>query len=399
VEPDSEEPLERHADPDEPFCALAFKIQSSAHGDLTFARIYSGTLTPGTALYNPRVKKKERVARILKMHAEAGVALETAVAGDIVALQGLKWTGTGDTLCPKEHPILLEALVFPEPVIQRVVEPQSADERDKLRQALERMSREDPSFHVSEQEETGQWLISGMGELHLEVVQHRLESEFKVHPHVGHPRVAYREAVVRAGSGSGVVDRALGGKEVYARVELVLEPAPEGLTAEVELAPELILSRTAREALRESLALEARVGPRFGYPMVRARIRVESTATREGRESDAAYAQAGVQALRHAMQAAEVVLEEPMMRFEIQTPAEFSSGIIADLNARSADLREVSADGSVRSIRGEVPLSAMFGYSTAVRSLSQGRASFAMLPSGYRAVPEHELEARGLTWT
>lgn len=386
------------ADPDAPLAALAFKIHTGPHGDLTFARLYSGTLEPGAALHNPRLHRKERVTRILRMHAEAGIPIELARAGDIVALAGLKWTGTGDTLCSPERPLLLEPLSFPEPVISRVVEPRSAADRDKLRIALERLAREDPSLRVQELADTGQWLVSGMGELHLEVMQHRIESEHKVSPSIGQPRVAYRETVISAGGGRGVVDRPIGGSDAYAAVELRLEPADEGRRVEVELASSVVLPASTRQAIIDALLLEAQAGPRFGYPMVRARILVELVETRERAEHELAYVQAAVLALRDAMQKAGVVVEEPLMSFEIEVPGEFSSGVIADLNGREAELREVSADGALRSIRGEVPLSAMFGYSTAVRSLSQGRASFSMRPAGYRPVPEQELVARGLTW-
>jgi len=398
IDPRRETRIERRPDPDQPFAGLAFKLHVGPHGDLTFVRIYSGRLRPGDALWNPRVEKKERVARLLRMHSEASEALDEATAGDIVAVTGLKWTATGDTLCPKNEPIVLERLEFPEPVITRVVEPASAAERDKLRQALERLQHEDPTFHVKEHEDTGQWSIAGMGELHLEVMQHRLENEFRLEPRVGQPRVAYREAVLEPGWGRGVVDRAMGGKDVYGEVELELTPALDALAPQIDFAPDCPIPAAWRPALSEALRLEARVGPRFGYPMVRASIRIVGGGTRDGREHEAAFAQAAVVALRQAVQTAAIGLEEPLMAFEIQTPAEFASGIIADLNARQAALSDVTVVGELRRVEGEVPLSAMFGYSTAVRSLSQGRASFSMFPSGYRAVPESELEARGLIW-
>ena len=391
--------VELSNDVDAPFAALAFKLHASPHGDLTFVRVYSGAVECGQQVLNPRGRRKERVQRILRMHAEAGHALDRALAGDIVALTGLKATSTGDTLCDPDHPVVLERLEFPEPVIARVVEPTNADERDKLREALVRLAHEDPSFRVREEEDTGQWTVSGMGELHLEVMQHRLEQEFRLHPHVGKPRVAYRETVVRPGRGRGQVDRHLAGKDVNADVEVELLPAADRLQPAVEVAPEAALPAAHREAVCEALAIEAGVGPRFGYPLVSARIRVVRAAAREGHEAEAAYVQAAVAALRQAMQGAEVVLQEPVMSFEIQAPAEFSSGIIADLNSRHAELVDVSADGALRKVAGKVPLSAMFGYSTAVRSLSQGRASFSMTPAGYRRVPEGELAARGLVWT
>jgi elongation factor G len=399
VEPDSLAHQTRQPSTDEPFSALAFKLHAGPHGDLTFLRIYSGKLVPGQALLNPRAGKKERAARILRMHSEASEPLESAGAGDIVAVTGLKWTGTGDTLCAREAPILLEALEFPEPVITRVVEPASGAERDRLRQALKRLGHEDPSLHVREDPDSGQWTIAGMGELHLEVVQHRLEAEFGLSPRVGQPRVAYRETVLSGATGRGVVDRALGGKEVFAAIELSLAPASDGLAPHIDLPSDCLLPAPVRETVEEALILEAQVGPRFGYPLVRAAIQIGAVEVREGKISDVAFAQAAVFALRQAMAGAECVLEEPMMAFEIQTPGEFSSGIIADLNARDAELSEVVAVETSCRIEGRVPLAAMFGYSTAVRSLSQGRAGFSMTPHGYRPVAERDLVARGLVWS
>ncbi len=389
--------VELPPDPDGPPCALAFKLHAGPHGDLTFARIYSGTFTKGMSVFNPRTRSRERIARVLRIHADAKQNLDEALAGDIVGFTGLKSTGTGDTLCSEGMPIALESLSYPDPVIQRVIEPESGADREKLRGALDWLAHEDPTFRVHE-EESGQWTVGGMGELHLEVLEHRLENEFKLHLRVGQPRVAYREAVVSGGEGEAEVERAIAGKDAFARVKIEVVPVVDQSRPEVEFAPGCSEDPSLRLALAEALSQEAQVGPRFGFPLSGAAIRVLSTATREGRESEVAYVQAGVAALRQAMPPEGVELEEPLMRFEIQTPAEYSSGIIADLNSRRAELTDVEADGDLRSIQGAVPLIAMFGYSTAVRSLSQGRASFSMTPSGFRAVLEADLEARGLVW-
>ncbi|MCA8978502.1 MAG: elongation factor G [Planctomycetes bacterium] len=398
VDPKTGEEITRHCDPSEPACALAFKLHAGRHGDLTFVRIYSGTITPGMVMLNPRGDRKERVQRVQRMHAEAGTPLEQAVAGDIVALTGLKWTSTGDTLCTKEAPILLEQLSFSEPVITRIVEPTNASDRDRLGQALERLQHEDPTFRVQLDEASGQWRVAGMGELHLEVMEHRLSNEFGLTPRVGQPRVAYREAVVSPGRGRGLIDRELGGKDAYAEVELELVPEPEAQKLVVEWGPEAAIPPANREAVAAALVGESQSGPRFGHPMVQAKVRVLAAASREGRESELAYLQAAVSALRQALHQATVSVEEPRMSFEVQSPADFASGIIADLNARGAELAEVVAEGETRILRGTVPLYAMFGYSTAVRSLSQGRASFTMLPHGYQTVSEPELVARGMVW-
>ncbi len=398
VEPDTGAALTRNPSPEEPLAALAFKLQVQTHGDLTFTRIYSGTIAPGQSLWNPRTRKFERVARVLRMHAESGVGLESAGPGEIVALTGLKATGTGDTLCAKDAPIVLERLEFPEPVISLVVEPASSADRDKLRAALARLEHEDPSFHVREDEDTGQWIMAGMGELHLEVLRHRLETDFHVPPRTGTPRVAYREAVLAPGRARAKVERVLGGKEVFGDVDVEVLPETESIAPRVEWDPRCAIPAAFRKAVGETLLLDAQVGPRFGFPLIQVRLRVVGGSSDPRRDAEVAFVQAANQALRDALAAAQVVLFEPVMHFEIQTPGEFASGIIADLNARRAEVADVRSEGLLRSIAGQVPLSQMFGYSTVVRSLSQGRAGFSMEPAGYRRVPEEELEARGLVW-
>jgi elongation factor G len=333
------------------------------------------------------------------MHAQHGEALERAEAGDIVALTGLKHTATGDTLCTKDHAVVLERLEFPDPVLSLVIEPASSGDRDKLRAALQRLEHEDPTFHLKEDPETGQWLVSGMGELHLEVAQHRLEAEFKVKATVGQPRVAYREALLSGARGSGRVERQIGGKDVFGAVDVEVVADPELDRPRVDWEPACPVPAAFRRAVAESLALEAQTGPRFGFPLVHLRVRVTGGASDPRRDAELGFVQAATQALRGALEASEVGLFEPLMAFEIQTPSEFSSGIIADLNSRKAEVEDVRSEGPFRSVHGTVPLSRMFGYSTAVRSLSQGRASFSMTPAGLRRVPEEDLAARGLVWT
>lgn len=395
----SEEEPGRLPDPDGSLTALAFKVHADSHGDRTFVRIYAGTMRVGQKLWNPRVRRMERVQRILRMHAVAGEALEEAGPGDIVALTGLKQTATGDTLCDRADPISLEPPIFPEPVIGLVVEPAVSAERDRLRQALERLVHEDPSFRIRENEDTGQWLIEGMGELHLEVQIHRLRDEFRVEPRVGNPRVSYRESVDSPGQGSGKVDRVLGGKEVFGAVSVELLPDREVQQPIVDWGDGAAVPLAFHQVVEEALVREAQSGPHFGFPLVGARIRVIGGESNERKDSEVGFAQAATLALRHAMQAAGIGVLEPLMAFEIQTPEAFSSGIIADLGGRRADVGDVLADADLRTIRGKVPLAQMFGYSTVVRSLSQGRASFTMLPAGFTPVPKSELAARGLVWT
>jgi elongation factor G len=399
TDPENGERLIRGPRDSEPLAALCFKLQSQAHGELCFVRIYSGRIRPGDSLWNPRVRRFEKVARVMRMHANAGEALAEAGAGDIVALTGCKSTATGDTLCPRDAPIVLERLEFPEPVIALTIEPAQSGERDKLRAALERLEHEDPTFHVKEDSETGQWIISGMGELHLEVAQHRLLTDFHVQARVGTPRVAYREAPTQKARGRAEVERTLGNKEIHGCVELELRPSGESAPAPLEWAPGVPIPETFRKAIAETLRLDTQVGPRFGYPLARIALRVVGGRSDPRRDAEMAFTQAANQALREALEAAAVQLLEPLMAFEVQTPAEFASGIIADLNSRRAELTEVESEGAIRTLHGTVALSKMFGYSTAVRSLSQGRAGFSMSPAGHRAVPEEELAARGLVWT
>ncbi|MCE9592749.1 MAG: elongation factor G [Planctomycetes bacterium] len=398
--PETGAPETRACDVKARTAALAFKLHAEAHGDLTFVRIYAGVLMPGEQLVNPRTKKLERIARLLRLHADQRTPIETAGPGEIVGVQGLKFTATGDTLCDPGAPLVLERLTFPEPVIAMVLEPASSAEREKLGAALRQLTHEDPSFHAREDESTGQWSVSGMGELHLEVMLHRLASEFHVKARMGKPRVAYREAVRRAGAGSGRVERLLGGKEIFGAVDATIEPAREFETGvDVVFEPECKVPNALRETVRESLALAAQVGPRFGFPLVQARVRLSGGESRPRVDSELGFIQAANLALKDALERAEVDLLEPLMSFEIHVPAEFSSGVIADLNGRQAEVAEVLSVGTDRRVVGKVPLYQMFGYSTVVRSLSQGRAGHSLQPAGFAPVPEAELAARGLVWT
>ncbi|MCZ6598840.1 MAG: elongation factor G [Planctomycetota bacterium] len=405
--PGTEEATERPPDADGPTCALAFKLAADPHEDLTYVRIYSGRILPGKKIFNPRVRRMERISRVLRMHADHRTALDEAGPGDIVALTGCKLTGTGDTLCSRDGPIVLEKLEFPEPVITRVVEPKSAADRDKLHAALDRLAFEDPSFHLREDEETGQWLIAGMGELHLEIKQHRLEQDYGLEVRVGQPRVAYREAALTSGRGRGRVERVLGGKAVFGAVDVELQPvdrevqggeAALGAPPSLDWAEGCGVPAAFRPAVEDSLLLGAQVGPRFGFPLVNARLLVTGGESRSDSDSELGFIQAANLALRKAMQEASIALIEPLMAFEIEAPDEFMSGVIADLNAHKANITEVKKVGALRAVSGTVPLFGMFGYSTTLRSLSQGRASFFMEPAGFRPVPEEELEARGLVW-
>jgi len=397
--------LELPPDPGAAPLALAFKLVADAHEDLLFARIYSGTIVPGMKLYNPRTRRMERVARVLRMHADHRTALERAGPGEIVALTGCKHTVTGDTLGTHDEPLLLEPPVFPAPVLTRVVEPGTLADRDRLRLALERLAFEDPTFRMREDEETGQFLVSGMGELHLEIKEHRLRDDFHVAVRVGQPRVAYREALLAPARGSAQLDRVLGGTHLLAGLELELAPPSEaegeGLVGQVRLtwAADCTLPPSLRPPVEEALRLGAQVGPRFGFPLAGLSVRVTQVEFRPELLNEVAFVQAAAEALRAGLTAAEVALLEPLMEFEIAAPAETMSPILADLNGRSCEVRELTAEGELRLVKGVVPLFRVFGYATVVRSLSQGRASFGLTPRGFRRVPEAELGARGLVWS
>ena len=389
---------ERVPDANAPLVALVFKLAADTNEDLTFVRVYSGSLSPGCHVYNPRTGKGGRVARVLRMHADERTAVELAGPGDIVACSGLKGNATGDTLCDKQHPIVLERLVFPDAVITKVVEPQSSGDRDRLRVALERLAVEDPTLVIREDADTGQWLVAGMGELHLEVMEHRLESDFHLTVRVGQPRVAYREAVREEGRGAAVVDRVLGGRELYGAVELELSSCPDEVQPSVEWAASCPIPALFRSSVEAELKQGLMAGPRFGFPMVHAKLVVVGGEPHPARDSEVGYLQAASQALREALATASIDLLEPVMRFEITAPSEFMSGIIAELNSCRASITDVQADTNDRTVLGSVPLANMFGYSTTLRSLSQGRASFSLQPAGFRAVPDADLASRGLVW-
>ena len=403
---DPEREVRCSPDPAAPPVALAFKLTADPNEDLCFARVYAGTLTKGMRLWNPRVRRMERVARILRMHADHRQALDEVGPGEIVALTGMKLTRTGDTLGDRAAPVALEGLTFPEAVIQRTVEPDSSADRDRLHAALERLEFEDPTFHVREDAETGQWLISGMGELHLEVIQHRLERDFHLKVRVGSPRVAYRESLAAPARGRGLVDRgegSPGGKPAHGAVELELVPDPIVTGAAVDYDAGDAVPAAFRQALLEDLAASAQAGPRFGFPLEGVRIRVVGGASKPALDTEGGFVQAGSMALAEALGGAaardEVELLEPVMEVEVSSPEEFAGGILADLNAHGAVIDEVLSEGDARTLRGRVPLLPMFGYTTTLRSLSQGRASMSMELGGFRPVPEADLAARGLVWT
>ena len=398
--------LERPADPAAPLCALVFKTHVDDHGELHFLRLYSGSLRAGDVVLNPRARKRERVARLLRMHADARHPLDVALAGEIVAVQGLHAALTGDTLCALDSPITLEGLTYPEPVIAMVLEPRSTTERDKLRAGILRLTREDPTLRAEEDAAAGQWTVSGMGELHLEVALERLRREFRIDVAMGAPRVAYREAVRRGAApvrGAQTVERNFGGEAQFGSVALELShepPSADGTAVvQVQWAPGCPIPAAFRPAIEEALRSACEVGPRLGFPLVGARVALVGGESRPGLDNELAFVQAAVGALREAAASAEVEILEPVVALEVNAPAEFSSGVIADLHARRAEIESVESVGPLRRVLGLAPLHKLMGYSTVVRSLTQGRADFTLRPHGHRPVSDAELAARGLVWS
>jgi elongation factor G len=390
--------ISRKPNPDEPFSGLVFKITNDAHGDLSFVRIYSGLLKSGTRVFNPGKDKKEVCSRLYHIRADEREQIQSATAGDIVGIVGLKDSVTGDTLCDGAHPILLERIEFPETVMSMSIEPVSSADKGKLAETLAALTREDPTFTYRVNEETGQTLISGMGELHLEVLKNRMIRDFRLKVHVGRPRVSYRETIKRAVKRvEGSCIRQTGGAGLYAKVTIDVEPE-----AQPKGAPVLhFVSKTKGgvvpaeflPAIDAGLREEAKSGGRTGYPLVDLKVILTDGATHDVDSNELAFRFAASDALRKAVQEAGSVLLEPIMRLEIVTPEEYLGGITADLSSRRALIEHTSSRGKLMVVEARVPLEKMFGYSTAVRSLSQGRASYSMEPLEYAAAPDSLLEA------
>ncbi|WRP14160.1 elongation factor G [Geochorda subterranea] len=397
--PDSGETLTRELVDQAPLAALAFKIQVDPYvGKLCYLRVYSGVLRSGTYVYNANKRAKERIGRILRMHANHREDVEAAASGDIVAAVGLRQTVTGDTLCAEEAPILLEAPQFPEPVISQSIEPKTKADQDKLGVALQRLAEEDPTFRVRVDAETGQTLIAGMGELHLEIIVDRLLREFKVEANVGRPQVAYRETIRRKVQAEGRFIRQTGGRGQYGHVWLELEPLAAG--AGFEFVNKIVGGVVPKEYIP---AVEAGVreamqnGVLAGYPVVDVRVTLFDGSYHEVDSSEMAFKVAASMAFKEAARKAEPVLLEPIMSVEVVTPEEFLGDVIGNLNARRGHVEGMERRGNTQVVRARVPLATMFGYATDLRSMTQGRATYTMQFSHYEEVPANiaqELLAR-----
>ena len=390
---DSTVVIERQPKNDEPFSALAFKMMRDPHlGKLTFVRIYSGSLTAGTAILNSTKDRKERIGKIYQMHANKREEMESAGAGMIIAVMGLKDTTTGDTLCDVDKPVILESMDFPAPVISVAIEPKTKADQEKLGVAIQSLAEEDPTFHVKSDEETGQTVISGMGELHLEILVDRMRREFKVEANVGKPQVAYRETLRKT------VDRydythkkQSGGSGQFAKVQIALEPLPTGSEETYEFVNKITGGRIPKEYIpsvddgcQEALAS----GPLAGYPLVDVRVTLLDGAYHDVDSSELAFKIAGIQAFKEAAKLAGPVLLEPVMSVEVITPEDFMGDVIGDINSRRGQIQAMDERSGARIVKALVPLSEMFGYVGDLRSRTQGRASYSMQFDSYAEVPQ-----------
>jgi elongation factor G len=391
---DADKVVERHADENEPFAALAFKIMSDPHlGKLTYVRIYSGTLQSGSQVLNSTKGRKERIGKIFQMHANKREERDTATAGHIVAVMGLKDTTTGDTLSDTSSPVILESMTFPAPVIHVAIEPKSKADQEKLGTAIQRLAEEDPTFQVRSDEETGQTIIAGMGELHLEVLVDRMKREFKVDANVGRPQVAYRETI------TAPVDRVdythkkqTGGSGQFAKVQISLEPLGQGGEAGYEFVNSITGGRIPREYIPsvDAGAQEAmEYGVLAGYPMVGVKVTLKDGAYHDVDSSELAFKIAGSMAFKEGAKRAKPVLLEPMMSVEVITPEDFMGDVIGDLNSRRGHILSMDERSGSRVVTANVPLSEMFGYVGDLRSKTQGRASYSMQFDSYAQVPNN----------
>jgi len=374
----------RAADRKGPLSALAFKVQMDQGRKMTYIRIYSGTLKAGETVYNPGKKVKEKLARLLKMHSNKRERINEASAGDIIATMGLKLTTTGDTLTTEEHPILLENISFNEPVISVALEPKRIQDQDRLLDALAKLSDEDPTFKYRIDEETGQTIISGMGELHLDIVVGRIRREFQVETNQGKPQVVYRETITRDVEHEEIFQKELAGQQHIAGVVLALKPLTRGTGNRfVDRCENPDLTEEFLRAIQEGIQEAAMSGTLLGYPVLDVETALLNVHIHENFTDEMAFRVAATMAFQKAMEKAEPILLEPIMKTEILVPEEFVGEVIGDLNARQGKIEQITAKGPVQVLTASVPLSKMFGYSTALRSVTQGRGTFSMQFSHY----------------
>ena len=386
--------VERPAADDAPLAALAFKIVTDPFvGKLAYARIYSGVLKSGSYVFNSTKGKRERIGRIVLMHADKREEIEEAYAGSIVAIVGLKLTGTGDTLCAEDKPIILENMEFPDPVISVAIEPKTKASQDKMTQALLKLAEEDPTFRTYTDEETGQTIISGMGELHLEIIVDRLLREFKVEANVGNPQVAYKESIKSAAEGEGKYVKQSGGRGQYGHARIKIEPLPAGKGYEFVNA--IVGGAIPKEYIGpvdQGIQEALQSGVIAGYPVLDVKVTLYDGSYHEVDSSEMAFKIAGSMAIKDALKKATPTLLEPMMKVEVTTPEEYMGDVIGDLNSRRGRIEGMELDNGAQHVKAFVPLSEMFGYATSLRSNTQGRANHSMQFDHYDPVPNSILD-------
>ncbi len=393
-----EDPVEkketrRHPTTKEPFSALLFKVAATSVAELAYLRIYSGKVKVGDWVYNPRTKERERIRRILQMHAEKGIQVEEMEAGDIVAVTGLKWSVTGDTLTDERNKIIYEPIHFPDTVVSVSIEPKTIADKDKLGEILKKLEKEDPTFRQKIDQETGQLIISGMGELHIDILKNRMLRDFNLDAYFGKPRVSYKETAAAAAEGSGEFSKMIGNQNVYGKLSLGVEPSKGGKRVEVvNRIRETEIPSLYIPDILDSVRNSAEGGGIYGYPVINIRVILL-----EGRFDDPSTATIALNtaanlAFRDALKRATTKVLEPYMKLEVRTPEEYLGPICKNLNSKRALIEDTKILKKIAIVKGVVPLSEMFGYSTIIRSISQGRASFNLEPLDYRPVPDNLVE-------
>ena len=385
-------PMEKHSSDDEPFAALAFKIMVDPFvGKLAFFRVYSGTINSGSYVLNSTKGKKERVGRILQMHANKRQELDKVYAGDIAAAVGLKFTTTGDTICDEQHPVILESMEFPEPVIELAIEPKTKAGQGKLGESLAKLAEEDPTFRAHTDKETGQTIIAGMGELHLEIIVDRLLREFKVEANVGAPQVAYKETFTKAVDVDSKYAKQSGGRGQYGHCKVKFEPMDANGEELFKFESTVVGGAIPKEyipAVGEGIEEAMKAGILGGFPVVGVSANVYDGSYHEVDSSEMAFHIAGSLAFKDAMAKASPVLLEPIMRVEVTTPEDYMGDVIGDINSRRGRIEGMDDIGGGKMIRGFVPLAEMFGYATDLRSRTQGRGNYSMFFEKYEPVPK-----------
>ncbi|MBI4712981.1 MAG: elongation factor G [Planctomycetes bacterium] len=385
-DPKTHKPASRKPSRDDGLSALVFKSATDQYGELFYIRIYSGKLAEGMALYNPRTDKQERINKLFLMHANHREPVKEAVAGEIVAVLGLKHTSTGDTLCDKKYPIVYERMHFPETVVSMTIEPKSSKDRDKLIETVAKISRDDPTFHTKQDDETGQIIVSGMGELHLEVIKNRILKDFNVPANVGEPRVAYKETITQPVTGTGKFDRKVGEKEHFASVTIRVEPDRTSLQPVINMdgIPVEKIPRKFLPAVEESLSTSVLSGLTAGYPLIYLKITVVDGAFDPSKSSEIAFSAAASMAMQDALCQTKCIILEPIMKFDIIVPDEYLGDVINDLNRRQGVIEEIETHTGVRNIKGKIPIAQTFGYASALRSLTSGRGTHSLEPADYQ---------------